>query len=520
MLDTGRAVIYKDCMLLIVLSFVALSLHLAPPGIALAHQTGLPRFESAACPVEVAAGERIDCGALFVPENRRRTGSRLIRLPVMIFRSRSSSPAPDPILFLTGGPGNSGVAGRRSARAIPFLDERDYIVMEQRGTRYAQPALECPAINAIKVDIAAGRLRGDAANTELVKAAAACREKLIAAGADLDGYTTEASADDIEDLRGALGYPKWNLYGLSYGTRLALTVVRRHPSGIRSVVLDSVLPPEANFDEVATSNLLRALNSVFDACAIDSECGTAYPDLRRRFADLVAGADRQPLKLSIDPADAGGRPAEIRGAQVVDAIYNALHKPPMIPQIPRIVSAAAAGDVTDLLPLVKENLAPSSTSWGMRYSVWCSEESPFENSGRIAAGLSPALGLGGIDETTASPEVCRAWKVAPAPAVENEPVKSDVSALVFAGEFDPDTPPDWGRQLLESMPNARYVEFRGRSHGAGFNACGTELVTAFLRAPGSPLPADCVLKLRGADFGSGARRIESPGDAHASHRPD
>ncbi len=488
------------------LSVLVLSLQLAAAGAGQAHQPAAARFEGAACPVEVAADERIDCGVLLVPENRRRAGSRTVRLPVMIFRSRSSVPAPDPILFLTGGPGNSGVAGRRSARGNPFLDERDFVVMEQRGTRYAQPALECPAVNALKGEIAAGRLRGNAANADLVKAARACRDKLTAAGTDLDGYSTEASSDDIEDLRKALGYRNWNLYGISYGTRLALTVLRRHPSGVRSVVLDSVLPPEVNFDEVAASNLLRALNAVFDGCASDRECGTAYPNLRQRFADLVAGADRRPLGLPIDAADAGGRPAEIRGAQIVDAIYNALHKPQAIPRIPRIISAAAAGEYAELLPLVKENQGPSSSSWGMRYSVWCSEESPFQSADRIAAQLSPALGLGGIDETTASPEVCRAWNVSPAPAVENEPVKSDVPALVFAGEFDPDTPPDWGRRLLESMPNARYVEFRGHSHGAGFNACGAELVTAFLRAPGSPLPTDCVLKLRGADFGLSARR--------------
>ncbi len=495
-------------MSFLILSFVALSLQLVPTDPAQADRPAAARFERAACPVEVAAGERIDCGVLIVPENRARTGSRTIRLPVMIFRSRSSSPAMDPVIFLTGGPGNSGVAGRRSGLGIPFLDERDYIVMEQRGTRYASPALECPAINAIKAEIAAGRLRGGAANAELVKAATACREKLTASGADLDGYTSEASADDIEDLRKALGCAKWNLYGLSYGTRLALTVLRRHPAGIRSVVLDSVLPPEVNFDEVAAGNLLRALNSVFDGCASDRECGTAYPDLRLRFGNLVAAADRQPLKLPIDPADAGGRPAGIRGAQVVDAIYNALHKPQMIPQIPRMISAAAAGDYAELLPLVKENLGPSSVSWGMRYSVWCSEEMPFESADRIAAQLSPGLGIGGIDETTASPEVCRAWKVSPAPAVENEPVKSDIPTLILAGEFDPDTPPGWGRQLLESMPNARYVEFRGRSHGAGFSACGVEVVSAFLRHPGSPLAAECTLRIRGADFGSSPRGVK------------
>lgn len=467
--------------------------------------TVVPRFERAACPVDVAPGERIDCGVLTVPENRRKADSRGIRLPVMIFRSRAAAPAGDPVLFVPGGPGGSAVAGRKSARGNILLEDRDFIVLEPRGARHAQPALECPATNALKGEIAAGRLRSDAARAELAKAATTCREALTASGVDLDGYRTEAVADDIEDLRKALGYEKWNLLGLSYGTRVVLTVLRRHPSGIRSVVLDSVIPPDVNFDEVATTNLQRALNLVFDGCAIDRDCSAAYPDLRRRFADLIARADRQPLPLSLDAAGTGGRPAQIRGAEVVRAVYAALHSPQAIPQIPRIISSAAAGHYEELTPLVRNNQGPSSMSWGLRYSVWCADEAPFERADRIAAQVAQTMGLGGIDEGTASPDVCRAWNVAAAPAIENEPVESDVPALIFSGEFDPDTPPDWGRQLIESMPNALFVELRGGSHAAGFSPCGGQITMAFLRAPGSALPIECALKLRGVDFGLSKR---------------
>ena len=191
----------------------------------------------------------------------------------------------------------------------------------------------------------------------------------------------------------------------------------------------------------------------------------------------------------------------IRGAEVVAAVYAALHDPQMIPQIPRIIDSAAAGNYEELTSLVKGNQGPSGMAWGLRYSVWCADEAPFEDPERIAAQISLARGLGGIDEGTAPPEVCRAWRSIPAPAMESAPVKSDVPALIFAGEFDPDTPPDWGRQLLESMPNAVYVEVRGRSHGAGFSPCGGEITMAFLRAPGAPLPVECALRMRGADFG-------------------
>lgn len=459
----------------------------------------VPRYERAACPVEVAPGERVDCGVLIVPEHRGVAGTRAIRLPVVIFRSRSASPRADPVLYMAGGPGGSTVDGRRSGKGLPFLEERDYILLEQRGARHAQPSLACPETNALTAEIAAGRLRGTAATEALAGAAAACRQQLTSAGADLDGYTSAATADDIEDLRKALGYETWNLQGISYSTRLMLTVLRRHPAGVRSVILDSVLPPEVNFDEVSAVNLQRALNAIFDACGVDGGCSKAYPDIRRAFADLVAAADTRPLALGV--VDEHGRAVEVRGAQVVDAIYAALHDVQAIPRVPSIIADAAAGRYEALAALVKGNQGPSSYAWGLRYSVWCAEEMPFEDPARIASQMSPALGLGGIYEGAATPEECRAWNVAPAAAAENTPVASDVPVLVFAGEFDPDTPPAWGRGLLETMPDARYVELRGRSHGAGSSACGSEIAQAFLRAPRGPLPVDCALRMRGVAFG-------------------
>jgi pimeloyl-ACP methyl ester carboxylesterase len=273
---------------------------------------------------------------------------------------------------------------------------------------------------------------------------------------------------------------------------MMLTYVRRHPASVRSLVLDSVLPLEVNFDEVSAANLLRSLNLVFDVCAIDRECGAANPNLRQKFLELVARADREPLPIDAE--------ATVRGAQVVDAIYSALHSTQAIPVIPRIITNAANGNYAALQQLVRENLGPSRFTWGLRLSVWCSEEMPFEDPQRIASQASPTLGLGGLDAGGPSPALCRAWNVAPAPAVENEPVKSDVPVLIFSGEFDPDTPPEWGRRLLDAMPNARFVELRGRSHGSAFNACGSEIIMAFLRAPRGPLAVDCALRTRGARF--------------------
>lgn len=461
---------------------VALGLAFAAVPAAAHAQTEPSRFEPAPCAVEVATDERIDCGLLIVPENRHRADSRMIRLPVLIFRSRAGTPANDPVVFLTGGPGNSAVAGQRSGRSNPFLDLRDQVILEPRGAKLAQPALDCPQINTLKGEITAERLRGAEADARLTSAAAACRAALVASGTDLDGYTSAETADDIEALRVALGYDKVNLYALSYGTRLALTVARRHPGSVRAMVLDSVLPPEVGYDETMAAGLWRGLNAVFDGCASDPTCSAAWPDVREDFRDLVAA----------DHIDA------------VTGVTFALQDPRLIPLIPRAVGTAAKGETAELESWIARAQGPSGFSWGLRLSVWCAEEAPFESSDRIEAQVSTDRGLGGTDARTASVAMCQAWKVTAADPVENTPVASDIPTLIFAGEFDPTTPPDWGRRLLSQMPNATFVEMPGLSHGASFNRCGGMMAVSFIRDPTAPPDVVCANRMRGADFGLSA----------------
>lgn len=471
-------IICRSILLAATTHILAASAMAAPPAPAAVS----PRFEKAACPIAVAAGERIDCGVLVVPEHRGKRSSRAIRLPVMILRSTATAPAPDPVVYLPGGPGLSSVEGRTTGKGNPFLAERDQILLEGRGNKFAQPSLACPELNALRAASAA-----EAAQTAAV---ARCRAALVAAGADLDGYTSAESADDLDDLRRLLGIRQWNLIGFSYGTRLAQTVLARHPEGVRSVVLDSVLPIDVNYDEMAASVLRRALDLVFDGCATDPACDTRHPDLRNRFAALVTRADRDGI------AAPNGR--ILRARDVVDAVGTALQQPSMIPALPGIMDDAADGRLAGLLPLLEPS--PSSFNWGLRLSIWCGEEMPFEKRERIEAQVSPTLGLGGADGRTATPEMCAAWNVGAADALAGSAVKSDVPVLVLAGEFDPVTPPAWGRRLLRTMPNARFVLIPGQAHGAMFNRCGGQLTMAFLHDPGAPLNLECVVKMPGLAF--------------------
>ncbi len=419
---------------------------------------------------------------LIVPENRNKPASRTIRLPVMILRSTGITPAPDPVVYLPGGPGLSSVEGRTTGKGNPFLAERDQILLEGRGNKFAQPSLACPELNQLRAASAAGHAQTAAAKR--------CRTALIASGIDLDGYTSAESADDLEDLRRLLRVRQWNLIGYSYGTRLAQTVLARHPEGVRSVVLDSVLPVDINYDEMAGSALRRAIHLVFDGCASDPVCDTRHPDLRNRFAALIARADRKGITAP------NGR--VLRGRDIVEAIGAALQQPRLIPALPHLMDEVANDRIEGLLPLLQPG--PSSFNWGQRLSIWCGEEMPFEKRERMEAQISPGLGLGGVDGRTATLETCAAWGVRAAEPSANEAVTSDVPILILAGEFDPVTPPDWGRRLLRTMPNARFVLIPGQAHGAMFNRCGGQLTIAFLRDPGAPLNLECVSKMSGPAF--------------------
>ena len=204
----------------------------------------VPRFEPAACPaIPVKALANASCGYLVVPEDRSEPHGGTIRLIVAIIPARSTRPKPDPVVYLAGGPGGIAINEADLAVAVGLNHDRNLILMDQRGTLYSEPALTCPEVDHFFVrglglaldDPSTGRLHAAAAR--------ACYRRWAATGRNLSAYNTTENAADFADLRVALGITEWNVFGTSYGTNLALTLMREHPEGIRAVILDSVEPP-------------------------------------------------------------------------------------------------------------------------------------------------------------------------------------------------------------------------------------------------------------------------------------
>ncbi len=256
-----------------------------------------------ACPKPLAPyeieGRTVACGKVDVPENHAKPEGRRIDLTFMIFKSRSLAPARDAVVYLHGGPG-SGIVGK-PLLISRFLNElrarRDIVAFDQRGvSTSAGPNSRCYATVAADPETAVKASKGKGNVAEIGrKAIRACLDEIKANGADISMINTLQNAYDVRALMPALGYPVYNIFATSYGTKLGQEVMRSAPQGLRSVILDSVWPTQVAFYDQMGLPIAEGIQSVFDQCAADAKCNAAYPDLKKRFWALWAKLDAKPL---------------------------------------------------------------------------------------------------------------------------------------------------------------------------------------------------------------------------------
>jgi pimeloyl-ACP methyl ester carboxylesterase len=483
----------------LVVCLVVLSL-LAPRTV-LAQTPAVPRFEPSSCPFLVnpslIEGKDISCGWLIVPENRLVANGKTIKLAVAVLKSASSHPASDPVFFLNGGPGGdtlSNIESFTSSSRDFWARDRDVVFMDQRGTGYSQPALRCPGIKKLDIRALANHYSFQKEGTLETGAVSACRTALLGRGIDLSGYTSIQDAADIADLRTVLGYPEINLYGVSYGTRLALTVMRYYPQGIRSVVLDSVYGPGVNLFKDLNRGAARDFNLVLDSCAGASGCHKLYPHLRSDLYSLVKRLDKKPVKITVLDAASNEFKASVSGEVLVESLFSALYDQRAVPQIPQWIVAAAKGGASGpgaiALQQLVQYISPyrdDSVSLGMYLSVECSEDFPGITQADVDASSLALPGPLRKDFTAGTIRTfhdCQTWNVPAVPLAQKGPVMSDIPTIVMEGEFDPITPPEYGATVAGTLSKSFSFVYPGLGHGTTFeHMCPNTMMWQFLDDP-------------------------------------
>lgn len=466
-----------------------------------------PTFEEEDCWFDVPQGLDIECGYVEVPEVRdpdRADDSNTVALAVAIVRSTSDDPAPDPVIYLEGGPGGHLLAGGANAALNfgVFLAERDVILFDQRGVGYSEPALECPQITEADYETLDGEPAGEEAEALYIEALADCRDDLLDDGVNITAYNSAESASDVRDIITALGYEQVNLFGISYGTRLALTIMRDHPDIVRSAVLDAVYPPNAQRESEYLPNLHRVFTTFFAGCAAEPACDDLYPNLEDVFYDTVDRLNADPEVVeTVDPFTGEDREVYVDGGVLIRGLFEMLYSTDAIPQLPRAIYDAADEVYDVFVDNVLFSLASNEFfSIGMYYAVECYEETPFDSyEATIASGegLPPQL----VDywlnyaEEDSFFAFCDNWTGGEtADSLEDEGVVSDIPSLVVVGTYDPITPPEWAQRAAEGLSNSYYYEFEGVGHSVYFGAgrCGSGIIAGFVSDPTTEPNASCV----------------------------
>jgi pimeloyl-ACP methyl ester carboxylesterase len=432
------------------------------------------------------------CGNLLVYEDRVSNTGRQISLKVAVIPAVSRNPAPDPLFFLTGGPGQA--ATESFVFLSPAFDrihlKRDIVLVDQRGTGKSNP-LVCPTTEESITD--------DTPDAELAEFLAQCIAEIDARP---ELFTTSIAMQDLDDVRNALGYERINLYGVSYGTRAALTYMGLFPERVRSAILDGVVPQDEPIGLTLGEDAQRALDLMFERCANQPGCAKEFPDLRFEFTQLLKNLRAEPVDVSL-PHPVSGEETEMffTADKFATAVRLFTYSQETVALLPFMIHTAFTENEYNLMVsnylIVAGDLEESITE-GMGYSVLCSEDIPFISIEEARKNNADTyLGAETIDQLF---EICKTWPHTPTPASFKQPIRSDTPVLLLSGEADPVTPPSNGDQVAATLSHSLHLVAPGQGHNIIYRGCIPILASEFIENTDTEMDVSCVDKIQPSPF--------------------
>lgn len=433
------------------------------------------------CEIEGVEGKKL-CGTYEVFENRATKQGRKISLKIVVFVATGANPEPDPFVYIPGGPGSSATEDAPYL-AKPFAkirEHRDLLFVDQRGTGGSNP-LNCVLFNPADLQSYLGYFFP-------LEDVRKCREQLESKS-DLTLYTTTIGMDDLNEVRAALGYKQLNLYGASYGTRAALTYLKRHSASVRTVTLFGVSPTNQFMPVAFPRDTERALQGVLSECSGDEACSKAFPNLKQEAKAVLEKLSKGPVEVAVNKEISTGNNAAANAPQtpvtkvnvqlsrnlVAEAIRYMLYNPAAALRIPLFLHLAANDDFEPLAIAAlnyRRDLVGSGSN-GMYLTVTCAEDLPWIKPNE-AQQLAANTFLGDY-RFRQQREACALWPRASLAAGYAEPVRSDVPVLIFTGEWDPVTPPSNGAGVAKHLSQSLHLVVPHGGHG--FNGLvGTDCV--------------------------------------------
>lgn len=410
-----------------------------------------------------------------------------------------------PVLYVAGGPGGSAWL---EPDEVDFWYEwadaadwpGDLVLYDQRGVGLSEPALDCPELHVARRELLPLPLPSDQAYRRVRDATRACQARLQSAGFDLRRFSTVANAADAIDLMRAMGLTQWDVYGVSYGTRVALQMMRVAPQALRAVVLDSVYPPQVNAELADAWLLERAFELFGRICGLADDCPQSPGELAEWLDRALQRVAREPIRLSVrDPGPGRDLAVVYDQDDLAWLLFEALYQWDLIAALPQSVRALGEGHLDpSLRSLIQDSvdsLLDDSISDAVANSVDCHDAGPVD-AAAAAAELARYPRAAPVKRLDWEYHACRFWDAGNAPDSFRSPVASSLPSLLLAGEFDPVTPPEWAELAARTLDHAAVFVFPGVGHGVfDSHQCALDLVRAFLLDPVDPVAPGCLARL-------------------------
>ena len=417
-------------------------------------------------------GIKARCGTLERHEDPSDPASPLLALSVAVVPALSLEPEPDPFVPIAGGPGQSTI---EFYSMLPHAFEdirrtRDIVLLDQRGTG-SSAKMEC--------DIDDEVVEGQLSPEETIALTRIC---LAALPHNPEFFTTSVAVADLEALRVALSYPQFNVYGISYGTRVAQHFVRRYPASVRSVILDGVVPPQLALGAGIAIEAQKALHNIFDRCAESPACNERFPDISDDFATLEARLTDSAVSVDL-PNPLTGTPDSVQfgEAELAGAIRLLSYKPNTVALMPLLIHEAANDNFVPLAAqflMVTDKLS-AALAIGMHNAVVCTKDTPFYDDFGVSPEELESTYIGPM-QVEALEAICSVWPQGVLDPEFKTPLQTDKPVLLLSGDADPVTPPHFGDLAAVNLQNKKHLTGLHQGHGQAGTGCMPAVMGRFI----------------------------------------
>lgn len=426
------------------------------------------------------------CGTVRVPRDYAHPDGPTFALSVVVIDSEQKPALSDPVVYINGGPGEPITVYAAAQARKPYAPGRSLVLIDQRGTGDSEPRI-CPTVDRklLDVTLALGADGGVTAADARRAAFDACRHEALSRGIDLSNFGTRVTADDFESVRRALNIARWNLYGESYGTDVAMTLAALHPATVRSMVLDSIYPPD-NPRPLRATSVAAARKAFFALCDSDPNCFAVSGSLARAYDEAKAQLAREPLLLTLPRASNSTNERFVLTASAFELLVaNLLYYRNAYPTVPLVITWATNGAREPLASVTAKIYEAALTRQvATNVAVECADR-PIRGATSASDDIFARTDLSGI---------CETWAPRGPPLLI--PSASTMPTLILAGAIDPVAEPHESRHIAEIIgSNAHWIEFPEVGHNVrGFSPCAARIAADFIAQPERQPDVSCALR--------------------------